>query len=143
MASTGRMIARLGACARRPVVLASAGARRSASNLKPVDQDKAYFLNLGPHYKREGWEGIMAATWIASAVILIAGLGYGPETGIKEWARDEALARNVREAKGLPVEYGKIYSQEPRYTFTAAEADDEDDDDDDDDEDEDEDEDEE
>lgn len=32
----------------------------------------------------------------------------------QEWARDEALARNVREAKGLPVEYGQIYSQEPR-----------------------------
>lgn len=25
----------------------------------------------------------MAATWVASAVILIAGVGYGPETGIK------------------------------------------------------------
>lgn len=47
------------------------------------EQNKAYFLNLGPHYKREGWEGIMAATWIASAGILILGLGYGPETGIK------------------------------------------------------------
>lgn len=38
MASAGRMIARLGASARRPVALSSAGARRSASNLKPVDQ---------------------------------------------------------------------------------------------------------
>eukprot|EP00752_Nemacystus_decipiens_P014855 g13226.t1 len=78
----------------------------------------------------------MAVTWAASAVILIVGLGYGPETGIKEWARDEALARNVREAEGLPVEYGKIYSQEPRYTFTAAEEneDEEEEDDDDDDE---------
>lgn len=38
MASTGRMVARLGASARRPVVLASTGARRSASNLKPVNQ---------------------------------------------------------------------------------------------------------
>lgn len=47
------------------------------------EQNKAYFLNLGPHYKREGWEGIMAAAWIASAGILIVGLGYGPETGIK------------------------------------------------------------
>lgn len=33
---------------------------------------------------------------------------------LQEWARDEALARNVREAKGLPVEYGQIYSQEPK-----------------------------
>ncbi|CAN0173553.1 unnamed protein product [Pylaiella littoralis] len=114
MASAGKIISRLGVSARRPATLASAGARRSASNLKPVDQ--AYFLNLGPHYKWEGWEGIMAATWIASAGILIIGLGYGPETGIKEWARDEALARNVREAKGLPVEYGQIYSQETRYS---------------------------
>ncbi|CAN0497124.1 unnamed protein product [Ectocarpus sp. 12 AP-2014] len=109
-----RMVARSGLATVRRVAAtpASAGVRRSASNLKPVDQ--AYFLNLGPHYKKEGWEGIMAATWVASAVILIAGVGYGPETGIKEWARDEALARNVREEQGLPVEYGKIYSQEPR-----------------------------
>ncbi|CAM9763852.1 unnamed protein product [Hapterophycus canaliculatus] len=134
-----RMLARSGvAAARRVVTPASAGARRSASNLKPVDQNKAYFLNLGPHYKREGWEGIMAVTWVASAGILIIGLGYGPETGIKEWARDEALARNVREAKGLPVEYGQIYSQEPRlkYTFTSAEDDDEEEDEDDDEDDE-------
>ncbi|CAM9498098.1 unnamed protein product [Ectocarpus sp. 12 AP-2014] len=134
-----RMVARSGLATVRRVAAtpASAGVRRSASNLKPVDQNKAYFLNLGPHYKKEGWEGIMAATWVASAVILIAGVGYGPETGIKEWARDEALARNVREEQGLPVEYGKIYSQEPRYTFTSAELDDEDEDDDDDDDDED------
>ncbi|CAM9511201.1 unnamed protein product [Scytosiphon promiscuus] len=109
-----RMLARSGLAAAKRVTTPamSAGARRSASNLKPVDQ--AYFLNLGPHYKREGWEEIMAVTWVVSASILIIGLGYGPETGIKEWARDEALARNVRDAKGLPVEYGKIYSQRPR-----------------------------
>ena len=46
--------------------------------------------------------------------------------------------RNVREAKGLPIEYGKIYSQEPRYSFTPAGDDDEEDDDDDDDDEEDE-----
>ena len=56
----------------------------------------------------------------------------------QEWARDEALVRNVREAKGLPIEYGKIYSQEPRYSFTPAGDDDEEDDDDDDDDEEDE-----
>ena len=50
----------------------------------------------------------------------------------QEWARDEALARDVREAKGLPLEYGKIYSQEPRYSFTPAGDDDEDEDEDDD-----------
>lgn len=46
-------------------------------------QDKGYFLDLGPHRKREGWEEITVATGIASAAILIIGLGYGPETSIK------------------------------------------------------------
>lgn len=50
----------------------------------------------------------------------------------QEWARDEALARNRREAQGLPVEYGKIYSQGPTATFTAlVDEDDEDEDEDD------------
>lgn len=46
----------------------------------------------------------------------------------------------MREAQGLPLEYGKIYSQEPAFTFTPAGDDDDDEDEEEDDEDEDDDE---
>lgn len=48
-----------------------------------VVQTKAYLFGRGPGHKPEGWEGIMLATWIASAAVLFVGVGMGPQTSIK------------------------------------------------------------
>ncbi|CAN0092022.1 unnamed protein product [Sphacelaria rigidula] len=72
----------------------------------------------------------MMMTYVTSAAVLLVGVGMGPETSIKQWARDEALARDIREARGEAVEYGRIYSQEKQFFYEEGEEDDEDDDDD-------------
>lgn len=54
---------------------------------------------------------------------------------MQQWARDEALARDIREAQGQPVEYGKIYSQGQQQFFFEEQEEEEDDDEDDEDDD--------
>ncbi len=41
----------------------------------------------------QGWEPIVYGTYVISAVILVVGLGFAPETSIKEWANAEARTR--------------------------------------------------
>lgn len=46
---------------------------------------------------------------------------------LQQWARDEALARDIRESQGKAVEYGKIYSQDqPQFFYEEEQEEDED-----------------
>lgn len=95
--------------------------------MMPIDQNKPHLFSRIAGQESEGWEGIMLVTYVASAAVLLIGVGMGPETSIKQWARDEALARDIRESQGKAVEYGKIYSQDqPQFFYEEEQEEDED-----------------
>ena len=48
----------------------------------------------------------------------VVGLANKPDTDIREWAKEEAKARNQVKANGGEVEWGTHYSGIEKYTFT-------------------------
>eukprot|EP00512_Aurantiochytrium_limacinum_P003890 CAMPEP_0171500330 /NCGR_PEP_ID=MMETSP0958-20121227/8930_1 /TAXON_ID=87120 /ORGANISM="Aurantiochytrium limacinum, Strain ATCCMYA-1381" /LENGTH=127 /DNA_ID=CAMNT_0012034997 /DNA_START=89 /DNA_END=472 /DNA_ORIENTATION=+ len=77
---------------------------------KPKGQ---HLFGLAPGEKtNQGWESIyywgMGICFATAAV----GLAYKPNTKIQDWARDEALVREVLAEEGEEIEIGRNYSQE-------------------------------
>ena len=66
----------------------------------------------------EGWEPVVYTTYIASAVVLVVGLSYKPQTSILQWAREEAAARLKIEEEGGALEYGTHYAKDAQITFS-------------------------
>ena len=71
----------------------------------PVPQSAQAQLFQGHPY-REGWESTMTWWYGSSLVLLVAILGFAPNTDIESWAREEAYARLKRSEGGESVEFG-------------------------------------
>jgi len=76
----------------------------------PVPQSMKAVLFDG-HPSREGWETTMTWWYASSFVLLVAVLGYAPETEISVWAKQEAAARlHLKETGAVTeFEFGKHY----------------------------------
>eukprot|EP00615_Pteridomonas_danica_P001686 CAMPEP_0114349648 /NCGR_PEP_ID=MMETSP0101-20121206/15700_1 /TAXON_ID=38822 ORGANISM="Pteridomonas danica, Strain PT" /NCGR_SAMPLE_ID=MMETSP0101 /ASSEMBLY_ACC=CAM_ASM_000211 /LENGTH=119 /DNA_ID=CAMNT_0001488347 /DNA_START=33 /DNA_END=392 /DNA_ORIENTATION=+ len=105
------------------------GLNRMKAITKPLAQrtfatGKAYPLGLVPGRKKEGWEGMIYGFYGASAFLMIVGLANKPSTDIREWARNEAIAREKVVAKGGEVEWGTFYNKGGAngYTFSKSET---------------------
>jgi hypothetical protein len=66
-------------------------------------EQTAYMFGRKPGAAKEGWEDIVYPCYAASAFVLIFGLAARPEADIKDWAREEALARLAVKEKGGEV----------------------------------------
>jgi len=115
----------------------------------PVPQSMQAKLWQG-HPTSEGWESTMAWWYGTSFALLVAVLGFAPETEIAVWARQEASARlHLKETGAVEsLEFGKHYqdvvesqveSNWDKFTLKSLKMNDDDDDDEDDEEDDDED----
>eukprot|EP00516_Mucochytrium_quahogii_P001502 CAMPEP_0203748014 /NCGR_PEP_ID=MMETSP0098-20131031/3003_1 /ASSEMBLY_ACC=CAM_ASM_000208 /TAXON_ID=96639 /ORGANISM=" , Strain NY0313808BC1" /LENGTH=147 /DNA_ID=CAMNT_0050636623 /DNA_START=611 /DNA_END=1051 /DNA_ORIENTATION=+ len=69
-------------------------------------------LGPGEKRKRESWELIYHGTMVGGLIFLAVGLYYKPNTSIRQWAKQEALARELIVEAGGEVELGRNYAQE-------------------------------
>jgi len=80
----------------------------------PVPQSSKA-LPFEGHPRNEGWESTMTWWYASSFVLLVAVLGYAPETEIAAWAQAEARARLALKESGQVdeddggFEFGKHY----------------------------------
>jgi ESSS subunit of NADH:ubiquinone oxidoreductase (complex I) len=71
----------------------------------PVPQSAQAQLWQGHPY-REGWESTMTWWYGSSLVLLVAILGFAPNTDIESWAKEEAMARLKSKKGGEAIEFG-------------------------------------
>jgi len=84
----------------------------------PVPQSAKAVLWQG-HPAKEGWESTVQWWYGSSLIVLIAILGFAPETDIQVWAKQEAKARiEQKEDAGLEpaskqtTTFGKHYQED-------------------------------
>ena len=88
---------------------ASGGSLRRMANM-PVPRSQNAEIFAG-HPKYEGWEPTVYFWSTISFFLLVANLGYGPDTTIESWAFNEARARLIlKEEKGFTdFKFGNHY----------------------------------
>jgi hypothetical protein len=77
--------------------------RHLAANQMPIPQSARAQL-FQNHPIREGWETTIMLWYVSSLGLLVAILGYTPNTNIEDWAREEAM---LRLDGRKPVKFGK------------------------------------
>jgi hypothetical protein len=96
---------------RFPTTATATHQQRRGMAQMPVPQSAKAKLWQG-HPEREGWESTMAWFYGVGFIMIVACVGFTPNTDIQAWARQEASARLALKGAGkTDFEFGTHYQQ--------------------------------